>query len=69
MEERCEWCGVSAYCEAADVDGTAAFPAMLCPDCLAAWLRGENRPVKFPREIGAEEWNAQFADPGEYHDE
>ena len=69
MEERCEWCGVSAYCEAADVDGTAAFPAMLCPDCLAAWLRGEKRPAKHPREIGAGEWNAQFTDPGEYHDE
>lgn len=70
MMERCEWCGaMTERGEPVEVDGTAAFPVILCPECLAAWLRGEDRPAKCPRSVSASEWGAQFLDPDEYHDE
>ena len=70
MTERCERCGVMTdRGEPAEVDGTAAFPVILCPECCAAWMRGENRPAMFPRIVGASEWGAQFIDPDEYHDD
>ena len=69
MTEGCEWCGaMTDQGEPVEVDGPAAFPVILCPECCAAWMRGENRPVRYPREIGAEEWNSQFVDPDEYRE-